>query len=112
MDHFSKFHVLFPLKSKLATEVSDNLVRKVFSYFGLPYILHTDNGTEFRNEVIAHTIEIWPGEAKVIHGAPRHSQSQGLVEQGNYSVELMIAAKRQDMKSNLWASWLPEIQCE
>ena len=47
----------------------------------------------------------------MVPGAPRHSQSQGWVEKGNYSVELMIAAKREDKRCNSWKNWLPQSQC-
>ena len=50
-DHFSKYSVLFPLCSKEAKEVSNELEKRVFAYFGVPSILQMDNGTEFRNEV-------------------------------------------------------------
>ena len=40
VDHFSKYHVLLPLKQKQASEVAETLVTKVFCYFGLPYIIH------------------------------------------------------------------------
>ena len=36
MDHWSKFHVLWPLINKSAIEVASGLVHKVFPYFGLP----------------------------------------------------------------------------
>ena len=47
MDHFSKFHVLFPLKSKSADEVARLFKERVLAYFGPPHIFHTDNGTSF-----------------------------------------------------------------
>ena len=34
LDHFTKYHVLFPLKKKEAQEVADNLATKFFNYFG------------------------------------------------------------------------------
>lgn len=58
VDHFSKFRVIFALKTKEATEVAQNLNEKVFSVFGLPSILHSDNGKEFVNFVIKATIAI------------------------------------------------------
>ena len=82
VDHFSKYHVLFPLEQKSASETVLNLIRKVFSYFGLPAILHSDNGKEFVNDLIKATMVLWPGECQLINGSPGHSQSQGLVEQG------------------------------
>ena len=53
MDHWSKFHVLFALCQKSAAEVALNLQNQVFSYLGTPKILHSDNGREFVNAIVA-----------------------------------------------------------
>ena len=42
MDHWSKFHVLFALCQKSAAEVTLNLQNQVFSYLGIPKLLHSD----------------------------------------------------------------------
>eukprot|EP00731_Ephydatia_muelleri_P028117 Em0019g990a len=47
MDHWSKFHIMWPLMRKSAVEVAVGLTTKVFSYLGLPKILQSDNGREF-----------------------------------------------------------------
>ena len=40
------------MKSKQAKEVVHGLKERVFSVFGLPYILHSDNEREFLNDLI------------------------------------------------------------
>ena len=48
-----------------------------------------------------------------VNGRPRHSQSQGLVEQGNATIERHIANKKATLgltDKYPWASWLPKIQ--
>ena len=112
VDHFSKFHVLFPLKRKTAVEVAHNLVERVFSYFGLPYILHSDRGKEFVNGVISEVVDNWPGECKLINGKARSPWVQGCVEKGNHCIEMMISSKREESQTNEWVSWLPGIQCK
>ena len=42
VDHFSKLHVIFPLVSK---EVANEIKVYVFSYVGLPKIIHTHTHT-------------------------------------------------------------------
>ena len=112
VEHFSKFRVLFPMENKTATLFAELFKIKFISYFGLPKIIHTDNGKEFANDFFKSLLVVWPGQVKIIHGAPRHSQSQGLVEQGNETVQMMIRKRRHEEMSNAWSSWLPEIQCK
>ena len=54
MDHWSKFHVLFPLARKSAAKVGLGLQNHVFAYLGTPRILHSDNGHEFVNEIVRY----------------------------------------------------------
>lgn len=112
VDHFSKFHILFPLETKSAGEVARNCVEKFFSIFGLPLIIHSDNGSEFVNDVIRATAVLWPGKSNFVNGSVGHSQSQGLVEQGNNTIRIMIAARLEQEKKCEWANWLPEFQCK
>ena len=112
VDHFSKYHILFPLFQKSAQEVASNLVCKVFAYFGLPYILHSDRGKEFVNQLIKEVVKEWPGECSLVNGKARSPWIQGLVERTNACVEDMISARQIDSETNEWASWLPDIQCK
>ena len=84
VDHFSKFHLLFPPKTKSSEEVTQDLIGRVFNAFGLPSVLHSDNGSEFVSEILNSTSIIWPGTCKIVNGSPGHSQSQSLVEQPNF----------------------------
>ena len=61
--------------------------------FGLPAIIHSDNGKEFVNKLIEDVVSTWPGHVQLISGRPRHPQPQGLVEQAHYTLERMISAK-------------------
>ena len=112
VDHFSKFHIIFPLHKKEAAEVAANLSSKVFAYFGLPYVLHSDRGKEFVAAVIKELVHLWPGECRIVNGKPRSPWVQGLVERTNGCIEDTIAAKRVDLDCNEWVTWLPEIQCK
>ena len=71
MDHWSKFHILFPLSQKSASEVGYNLQRQVFAFLGTPRILHYDNGREFVNEIVHNLVKQWPGNVTIIDGRPR-----------------------------------------
>ena len=114
MDHWSKFHVLFALCQKSAAEVALNLQNQVFSYLGTPKILHSDNGREFVNAIVASLCKEWPGEVTIVNGRPRNPNCQGLVEQGNGTVEKMLGVRllESDTDTPPWSEWLPVIQCK
>lgn len=77
-DHLTKFCVLRPLPDKTAAGVAKELV-EVFCLLGAPHILQSDNGREFTAEVVNNLTNVFPG-MKIVHGQPRHPQSQGSVE--------------------------------
>ena len=79
VDHFSKFHVIFPLVSKEARVVANGIKIHVFPYFGLLKIIHSDNGSEFVYDVIATLFILWPGKTSFINGAPRPSSHKDLL---------------------------------
>ena len=112
-DHMSKFHILFPLKSKSASEVARLIEETVLAYVGPPCIFHSDNGREFVNQLLHSLLDRWSsGNVTFVNGRPRHSKSQGLVERANRMVQDKIAAIKKDKgyESQLsypWALWLP-----
>ena len=91
MDHWYKFHVLFALSRKSAADVGFNLQNQVFAYLGTPRILHFDNGREFVNEIVRDVVKSWPGKVTIVNGRPRNPKCQGLMEQGNHSVEKLMS---------------------
>jgi hypothetical protein len=103
-DHLTKFVLLRALQSKRAEEVAYQLT-DIFLTFGAPWILHSDNGREFVNSVIAGQTTLWP-ELKNVHGKPRHSQSQGSVERANQNIENMLTAWMKDNHSTNWSNGL------
>jgi hypothetical protein len=88
-DHFSKFVQLRPIKSKSAADVANALI-DIFSIIGVPAILQSDNGREFRNQTITALNDIWP-DMKFVHGRARHPQSQGSTERANGDIKVMLA---------------------
>ncbi|XP_041362857.1 KRAB-A domain-containing protein 2-like [Gigantopelta aegis] len=74
-DHLTKFVILRALTSKRAAEVAHHLL-DIFLLIGAPSILQSDNGSEFTAEVISELKIVWP-RLVMVHGKPRHPQSQG-----------------------------------
>jgi hypothetical protein len=100
-DHFTKFIQLRPLKAKSSIEVA-NALFDIFSIFGVPMILQSDNGREFKNQVISALATMWPG-MKLVHGRARHPQSQGSVERSNADIKKMLATWMRENKSLKWS---------
>lgn len=107
-DHFCKFTVLRPLKTKRATEVASELL-KVLCLIGPPHILQSDNGREFVNSVLLELKALWP-EVVIVNGRPRHPQSQGSVERANQDVKEMLAAWCKDNGTKDWTAGLNFVQ--
>ena len=107
-DHLTKFVLLRPLETKRAEEVAYHL-NDIFLTFGAPCILQSDNGREFVNRVILEVTSLWP-ELKIVHGKPRHSQSQGSVERANQDIENMLSAWMNDGQKTKWSEGLRYIQ--
>ena len=85
--HWSKFNFAFPLKSKDAESVAATLRSFIFPYFGMPKIFHSDNGGEFVNHVIENLITSWHKDTQIVHGRPRHPQTQGVIERAHRTLQ-------------------------
>lgn len=49
VDHLARYVILIDVKNKEASTFARHLVERVFSVFGPPETLHSDQGTEFEN---------------------------------------------------------------
>jgi hypothetical protein len=107
-DHLTKFCFLKALKTKRMEEVAYNLL-DIFTIIGAPNILHSDNGREFCNQVITELSTLW-SDIKLVHGRPRHSQSQGSVERANRDIEEMLSGWLTDNKTTKWSQGLRFVQ--
>ena len=51
MDHFSKWCEAFPTKDQKASTFANILLHKLFSHFGRPTVLHSDQGANFESNL-------------------------------------------------------------
>lgn len=100
-DHFTKFLHLRALENKKAAEVAMHLL-EILLVFGCPQILQSDNGREFRAQVVEELKVLWP-DLKIIHGRPRHPQSQGSVERANGEVKKLLGIWIRTTKRKDWS---------
>jgi hypothetical protein len=90
-DHLTKFCIIENLSSKRAAEVAYTILLNTYLVFGAPHILQSDNGREITAEIIKELKVLWPDLA-IVHGKPRHPQSQGSVERSNADIHDMIVS--------------------
>lgn len=109
-DHFTKFSWTTALFSKEAKEVASFLFQ-LFTAFGPPTILQTDNGKEFTANIIRKLTEMWP-TIRIINGRPRHPQSQGLIERANDVLQQKLSKWMEDKGTNNWSHGLYWVTCK
>ncbi len=101
-DHFSKFHMLFPMANKEAPTVARH-IHTWISILGVFEILQSDNGTEFKG-ICLELMRRYG--VKVINGRPRTPRTQGLIEQANGTVKTRIASWKREHGSTHWGDGL------
>ena len=107
-DHLTKFCILHALTSKRAAAVAFQLA-DIFLTIGAPAILQSDNGSEFTASVIKELKGLWP-DLKIVHGKPRHPQSQGSVERANGDIKDMLTAWLEDNQTADWSMGIKFVQ--
>ena len=85
-----------------AQRITKELV-KVFATFGLPQILHSDQGRNFESTILKQTLDAF-GESKS-HTTAYHPQGDGMVERFNRSLLEMLRAYAE--KEADWEQYLP-----
>ncbi|KAL0224184.1 hypothetical protein P9112_003574 [Eukaryota sp. TZLM1-RC] len=78
VDAFSQFCILVPSRDLKAQSIVDALLVHVYSIFGAPKAIHSDNGPELANQIFS----LFCSYLKIEHSPsiPHFHQSNGLVE--------------------------------
>ena len=106
VDHFSRFVILAPLPNKSAPVVAHALVSRVLCQFTTPSVLLSDNGTEFKNEVLQNICQQYNIAQCFI--TAHHPASNGLVERTNRKI-LEILRHVAGTFHESWEDWLPHV---
>ena len=105
MDHFTKWCEAFPTKDQRASTVAHILVSRVFSRFGPPTVLHSDQGRNF-DSILMHEIYNLMGIKKTRTTA-YHPQCDGLVERQNRTLQNILSAFVSEHSVD-WDEWLDQ----
>lgn len=83
LDQFSKFIVLKPLKHATSETLVECLKKDVFSLFGVPDFLHSDNGRQFESHMLADFLKKF-GVTHVF--TPKYSPQSNASERVNRTI--------------------------
>jgi len=89
MDHFTKWCKAFPTRDQKASIVASILVSRVFSRFGPPVFLHSDQGRNFDSNLMHEIYELMG--LKKTRTTAYHPQSDGLVERQNRALQEILS---------------------
>ena len=103
-DYFSKWTEAFPMKNKCADTVADILVENIILRFGMPLVIHSDQGRKFENGLMKSLCTLL-GCTKT-RTAPYHPESDGMIERFNRTCLMMLSMFVNDRRDN-WNELLP-----
>ncbi|CAG8447880.1 15072_t:CDS:1, partial [Cetraspora pellucida] len=83
----------------------------VFTVFGPPYILQSDDGREFTAQIIYELLSLWK-EIYIINGWPHYPQSQGSVENSNKTLKNTLSTWMEDNNRKDWSIGLLIVTCK
>ena len=106
VDCFSRWTEACPLSDKTAISVADPFFRNIVCRFGMPSVIHSDQGREFENKVM-HELCILGGSHKT-KTTPYHPESDGLVERFNRTLLMMLEMFFGEHKED-WDDLLPPV---
>ncbi|KAJ8351980.1 hypothetical protein SKAU_G00234560 [Synaphobranchus kaupii] len=89
MDYFTKWPEAFAVPDQSAATTAERLVEEMFTHFGAPAELHSDQGRNFESQLLAEVCERL-GVTKT-RTTPLHPQSDGLVERFNHTLATQLA---------------------
>ena len=97
-DYFSKWTETFPMKNKCTDTVADLLVDNIILRFGIPLVIHNDQGREFENGLMKSLCTLLGCTKK----------SDGMIERFNRTCLMMLPMFVNDRRDN-WHELLPYV---
>jgi transposase InsO family protein len=105
IDHCTGWVEVKPLPNKTAKGIYDFLMREYIPRFGVPGVLLTDNGAEFKNKLISEGLKDLGVEVR--HTTPYHPQANGMVERYHRTLKGVLK-KLVNSRAGKWEEALGE----
>ena len=106
-DHFTRWYDAIPIRDGQASTVAKVLDERVFSYFGIPETIHTDQGAQFESALFRACCELW--NCKKTRCAPYHPQGNSIVERLNRTLGNSLRAMLAESEHQEWDRLVPQI---
>ena len=103
-DYFTKWAEAIPIPDQSARRITKELIT-VFSHYGLPDILHSDQGRNFESSILRQTLEAFG--VKKTRTTAYHPQGDGMVERFNRSLLQLLRAYVEHQTD--WEQYLPYV---
>ena len=89
VDHFTKHVEAYALQDQEAVTIARVFVNEFISRFGVPYIIHTDQGANFESHMFSELFQLL--NIKKTRTTPYHPQCDGQVERMNRTLIELLA---------------------
>ncbi|XP_076867126.1 nuclear GTPase SLIP-GC-like isoform X1 [Brachyhypopomus gauderio] len=104
MDYFTKWPEAYEVPDQSAITTAETLLHEFFCRFGIPEVLHSDQGRNFESDVMTEVCRLL-GVHRT-RTTPFHPQGDGLVERFNRTLTTQLAMATQENQRD-WDKQLP-----
>ena len=105
-DYFTKWTESFPMPNIEARTVAKILVEEVVCRFGIPDVIHSDQGKQFESRLFLEMCNLL--QIQKTRTTPYHPQSDGMVERINKTLTTMLSMFVKDYQRD-WDDHLPYV---
>ena len=103
-DYFTRWVEAYPIANQEAQTIADVLTKEFICRFGVPLLIHTDQGRNFESKLMAEVCELL--DIKKTRTTAYHPQSDGMVERFNQTLEAQLS-KFADHNQRDWDQHIP-----
>jgi len=106
-DYFTRYAIAIPVPEITVEVVARALVEKIFCYFGIPAVIHTDQGQPFTSQTMSMVSKALG--TKQAFSMPYNPQGHGVVERFNKTLCKMLRAYVDQETHNDWDEFIPYV---
>lgn len=107
-DYFSKYSLLYPLRTATASKVTEILEKEIFLVYGVPKFILVDNGVQYKSKQFRKMVDGYG--SKVIYNCYFHPQANPC-ERVNKVIKTMLISYIKNNDQKKWNANLSQIGC-